>query len=112
MASRLIHQDCFDLMDQAIANVKGTRIKFPDHGAAWHFRLRLHKARRIDREDNTRTFERDHPMYGRSIYDPLVVKIRVIDGDTWLYLEKLSVEHFVVESLDVDDETASGDSGE
>lgn len=99
--SRFSYGDCYDLMDKALADPKGIRIKFTTWGDALHFRLRLHTARRIDRKDNLEVFPADHAMHGKSPYDPLIMRLkRTADGDiTWLRLEKVDAREFEVESL-------------
>ena len=101
--SRFSYSDCFQLMDQAIADQKGIRIKFATQEEAWHFRIRLHTARRIDRTDNLDTFPVGHSMHGRSAYDPLTMRIREMADGIWLRLEKVDAREFEVTSL-TDDE--------
>jgi len=102
--SRFSYSDCFQLMDQAIADEKGIRIKFATREEAWHFRIRLHTARRIDRTDNLETYGLGHPMHGKSAYDPLTMRIReMADGSIWLRLEKVDAREFEVASLSGDD---------
>jgi len=90
-------------MDQAIADAKGIRIKFASREEAWHFRIRLHTARRIDRTDNLETYGYGHPMHGKSAYDPLTMRIREMADGIWLRLEKVDAREFEVASL-ADDE--------
>ena len=45
------------------------------------------------------TYDRDHPLHGRSTYDGIVVRLRRVDDDTYLYLEKVDAAEFEVESL-------------
>lgn len=73
--SRLAYSDCYDLMDAALADEIGVRIPFKSRGDAMQARVRLHSARMIDREENMKIYERDHPLYGRSTYDRLIVQI-------------------------------------
>ena len=102
--SRFSYSDCFQLMDSAMADEKGIRIKFATKEEAWHFRIRLHTARRIDRTDNMETYGIGHPMYGKSAYDPLTMRIReMADGSIWLRLEKVDAREFEVQSLADDD---------
>lgn len=96
--------DCLKLMDRALENTKGVRIAFNDMGAARHYRTRLHTARTIVRQDNTSVYDTDHPMHGRSIYDPLVVREpREEDGKIWLYIEKISIEKLEIQPLGEDE---------
>jgi len=99
--SRFSYGDCYELMDKALADPKGIRIKFSSWGDALHFRLRLHTARRIDRKDNLEVFPADHAMHGRSPYDPLIMRLKLNQDDTtWLRLEKVDAREFEIESLD------------
>jgi hypothetical protein len=99
-SSRLAYSDCFDLMEKAIADPKGIQIKFAKYEDAHHFRLRLHSSRKIDRKDNMILYGEDHPMYGRSVYDQLTMRIRKLGDDSaWLRLERIDAREFEIESL-------------
>ena len=98
--SRLAYSDCFDLMDKAIADPKGIKVKFAKGEDAWHFRIRLHTARKIDRIDNKEVYEQGHPMHGRSVYDQLTMRIRKAEDHVWLRLERIDARVFEIESLD------------
>lgn len=103
-SSRLAYSDCFDLMDKAIADPKGIKVKFAAGEDAWHFRIRLHTARKIDRLDNMEVYDQGHHMHGRSVYDQLTMRIRQIEkgsqnGPVWLRLERIDAREFEIESL-------------
>jgi hypothetical protein len=97
--SRIAFSDCFDLLEKAINDEKGIRIKFASYDDAFNFRLRIHKARQIDRIDNRGTYDTGHPLYGRSVYDQISCKIRSFNGGAWLKLEKITAREFEIESL-------------
>jgi hypothetical protein len=97
--SRLAYSDCFELMDKAIADPKGIKVKFATGEDAWHFRIRLHTARKIDRLDNKDTYEQGHQLYGRSVYDQLTMRIRKASEHAWLHLERIDAREFEIESL-------------
>jgi hypothetical protein len=97
--SRLAYSDCFDLMDKALADQKGIKVKFAQQEDAWHFRIRLHTARKIDRIDNKEVYDQGHPMYGRSVYDQLTMRIRKASEGVWLRLERIDAREFEIESL-------------
>lgn len=61
-------------LDQALASPKGVRLRFPDKPAATTFKGRVHTFRFQDRKENKKIYPEDHPMHGRSAYDPLMVK--------------------------------------
>ena len=97
--SRLAFSDCFELLEKAINDEKGIRVKFASYDDAFNFRLRIHKARQIDRKDNEESYSEGHQLHGRSVYDGITCKIRSFDGGAWLRLEKLNARVFEVESL-------------
>lgn len=97
--SRLAFSDCFDLLDRAIADPKGIKVKFGSYDDAFNFRLRIHSARRIDRTENREMYSEGHPMYGRSVYDQITCRIRRFDEGAWLRLERIDAREFEVESL-------------
>lgn len=87
--SPLAHKDIEEALDRAIANGKGIRLFCPGgHGQAISLRQRAYKLREIDRRQNRRLFEPDHPMFGNSVYDALVFAPRQASDETWfLYIE-------------------------
>lgn len=98
--SRLAFSDCYELMERAITDAKGIKVKFARDEDAWHFRVRLHTARRIDRTDNMSLFPEGHMMHGKSPYDELVMRIRPNgDGGYWLRLERISIDNLEIESI-------------
>src|SRR5215510_14686430 len=97
--SRLAYSDCFELLERAINDPKGIRVKFASYDDAFNFRLRLHQARKIDRQDNLDAYAEGHHMHGHSIYDPLSCKIRPFSKGAWLLIERVDARVFEVESL-------------
>jgi len=102
--SRLAYGDCFELMDKAIADQRGIKIKCATEGDARHLRTRLHSARRIDRDENAKTYPDGHPMYGRSVYDVLGMRLRPQKEWCWLAIEKWDARQFEIESLSEQEE--------
>src|SRR5262245_13935699 len=103
--SRLAYADCYKVMEQAISDQypKGIRIKCASYEDAMHFRLRLHKARKIDRKDNLEIYQLGDTMHGKSVYDSLIMRIRMSADDTaWLRLERVEAMEFEIESLEED----------
>lgn len=98
--SRASYTDCFDLLDKALDEPRGTRVEIlSGPRAATHFRMRIHQARQIDRAENRVTYpDPDHHLHGRSPYDILVLRIE--DGPPcWLYLDKQKVDLGVIEPI-------------
>lgn len=90
--SRLSFTDCFELFDQALADPFGLAVGFEYEGDARQLRLRMNSARVLDREENAATFadQPEHPLFGRSQYDELELKLRKADGHTYILIEKRS----------------------
>jgi hypothetical protein len=88
--SRLAYADAYDCFDQALDSKTGIRIAFRSRGEATYFRMRLHQARSIDRQDNAKLYETDHQMHGRSSYDPIQLKLRQIEDKWYVYLELIT----------------------
>lgn len=99
--SRFAYNDCYEVMNKAIDDPKGIRVRVDDYNAGIHLRMRIHQARSIDRDDNRKTYANDHPMYGRSPYDRLIVRAPVedIDGNWWVRLDKPEANIYEIESL-------------
>lgn len=109
--SRLSYQDCYDILDKAIANEKGIRFPVSDYGYGNHLRVRLHYSRTLDRQENRITYPPEHKLHGRSIYDPIVVRLKQ-EGERWfMYLERHDIDSFDIQPLgeeNVLDETTNG----
>lgn len=100
--SLLAYQDCTEYMDRALEEPKGIRIQVKDEDAAIHLRSRMHYGRKLHRQENARVYadQRDHPMYGKSPYDALVIKIKRLSEGWYLYLERTDLATLKVESLE------------
>ena len=72
-SSTLAHQDIRAAMDRALENGRGVRISCDTPGDVYNLRQRFYTVRRLDRADNAKTYDTDHPLYGRSVYDTLIV---------------------------------------
>jgi hypothetical protein len=98
--TRLSYGDAYDALDRAKDDPKGIRIRFADLAAAQTFRSRVHNARQVDRRDNSTIYDPSDPLYGRSVYDPMIVRIRQDEeGFHWVYIEHTSIDKMVVENL-------------
>lgn len=93
------YADCYAVMDAAITDPLGVRLRMASEDAATFFRMRCHMARKIDRDQNAVTYTVGDPLYAISIYDKLVLRIREDDGLWWLYLEQNTIIPGVAESL-------------
>lgn len=87
-STRLSYQDVYDILDKATTDPRGIRLPFGSREEAVHFRMRVNAARSVDRRDNRSIYSPDDPMYGQSIYDKLVIRIREgEDGTSFIYIE-------------------------
>jgi hypothetical protein len=93
------HEDCFEVLDRALESDTGVRAMMDDKGAAIHYRMRLHYARKLDRERSTEAHPTDHPDYGKSVYDNLVVSVREENNTWWIYITTRKAP-LVIEDLD------------
>lgn len=98
--NRFAFLDCYDIFDKAIETANGVRVPVKDHDSALHLRMRLHQARKINRQDNLAQYEPGHPMYGCSAYDPLVIRIKNINERFYIYLEPNSIDLSIIEELE------------
>ena len=95
----LAYQDCQELLDRALADDHGIRMKVDNYDAATHERSRIHYCRKLVREENCTIYEPGDPMYAKSVYDCVVVRIKNIAGEFYLYLERNDKIRGKVESL-------------
>ncbi len=77
-------------LDRALESAKGVRLRFSDKKSAMTFRGRVHSFRFRDRKENSKIYHDTDPMYGRSVYDPLMVK--TIDATTVAIIKLEGVE--------------------
>mgnify|MGYP001344781380 CR=1 FL=1 len=92
-SSRLSYSAEYDLMQKALAEPKGLRTPFEDRASAYTYRLRLNRARQLERKLNKEAFKPGTKMHGASIYDELIFTIQISDEGTddqlfWVYLKK------------------------
>lgn len=109
-SSRLSYDDCFTLFEKALNDTKGARYQIPDgaHGATKYFVMRMHQARSLDRKENKELYEKGHKLYGRSIYDPLVCRIKKdVEGLWWVYVSHTEIPEGEIELLSEDEEPAT-----
>lgn len=109
--SRLSYEDCYKVMDQALDDEIGARVKLANHDDAVFFRMRMHQARAIDRKDNKVLYNEGDPLYGRSPYDQLVIRIKELEDAVWVYAERVKMPEEIeplseVEQIGFDGENA------
>ena len=97
--SLLSYKDCADTFEKTLLSPQGIRVRMPSFEKANFFRMRCHYFRTLDRRNNARIYESDHAMHGCSQFDPVVLKIRLIDSQFWLYFERQEQLEFAFEEI-------------
>lgn len=98
--SRHAYVDCFNVMDQAMADTKGIRVMFKLESDAKYFRMRCNQARAIDRRESLLIHKIGDPLYNISAYDVLRMTVHEdIEDNWWVYFEKLEIKLGNIESL-------------
>lgn len=99
--SLLAFDDIREAFEKALSAPKGIRISCSSRGAAVILRSRFNYYRKLDREQNGKTYETDHPMWNRSPYDKLVLRIppkNEPEANT-LYIEPRSIGDLFIEEI-------------
>lgn len=90
--SRASYEDCYDILDRALASPIGIRISAEGKGPAHHLCTRLNYARTLSRQEAREINDIGAPGYGVSAYDTLLIRQpRVEDGVWWIYIEPRTV---------------------
>lgn len=102
------YHDCHDIYDKAIASIdnggNGVRLKMADYGDANYMRMRMNQARVINRRDNSEVFNPGDPLYQASVWDALVLRIKKIDDQHYLYVEPAGISTDGVEEIPANDD--------
>lgn len=109
--SRLAYPDCESFLNAALEDEVGARLPFLTEGQAMQFRVRLNTYRTIVREDNADVYpSKDHPLHGRSEYDPLSFTVSGPDsaGEYWVYARRNDAREGEIERLSEIEGTANG----
>ena len=99
--SPLAFEDIREAFERALAAPKGIRIPCSSRGAAINLRSRFNYLRKISRAENRQIYDSSHPMYGKSMYDKLILRIpgRNEPDAAVLYIEPRSIEDFIIEEI-------------
>lgn len=107
------YEDCYELLDAALRTRLGIRNNLgADSGGAQYQLMRLHQARKLDREKSRDLFPEDDPRYGLSVYDTMVMRIRQHPNpetgveEYYIYIEPRKVKGKVEE---IEEDAASSD---
>ena len=98
--TRLAYTTEYEHLERAKDSPRGIRLLMESRDAAHTYRSRLHYARRIDRDKNKEIFKEGDPLFGSSVYDNIVVRIKDdTESRWWVYLEKSDTTVEAVEDL-------------
>lgn len=99
--SRLSYPDCEAFFNRALEDEIGVRLYFQTQGHARQFYVRCNTFRSICRDDNRKMYDRDHPMYSRSEYDPIqLTVVPTEDQAEWfVYARRYRINEAEIESL-------------
>ncbi len=86
-----------EALDRALAAPKGIALTCDNRGHAVSTCARLNTLRVADRKRSLEIYPEDHPMYGCSIYDRLIIKVP--KGDQKVLIEKGDLSQFIVEDI-------------
>jgi hypothetical protein len=93
------YEDCFELLDHAVKS--GARAKFRTYPEAHIYGLRLNYARSLRAVENQRLYPKEHPSWGKTDYDHLIIRKPREDeeGCWWVYAEPAGAEILSIETL-------------
>lgn len=99
--SRLAYEDCFSYFSEALDDPRGVRILLAKPGDAHQLRVRMNAARVLDREANAETYDPSHPLFGRSEFDQVMVRLVAERGseETWVYIERRGANVLQIQRL-------------
>lgn len=96
--STAAYEDCYDILDRALAAPAGIRIDGMGKGPAHHLVTRLQYARMLSRRESWEIKEPGTPGYGTSAYDILIIRQpREVDGKWWIYIEPRKINGTIEE---------------
>ena len=90
--SALAFEDIEEAFERALASAKGIRIPCINRGAAVTLRSRFNYFRWMNRRNSTQIYPQDHPMWNKSVYDKLILRLppKGSDEEHILYVEPRS----------------------
>lgn len=99
--SLLAFDDLRPHFDRALGSERGIKVVCDNYSQATVLRARFNYFRKLDRQNNGKTYEEGHPLYNRSIYDRLVLRVpkKGAADDNCLFLEKRTADTWTTEEL-------------
>lgn len=99
--STLAFEDIQGAFARALEAPKGVRIQCASRGAVITLRARFNYYRKLDRAANKDIYTSDHPMWGKSVFDRLVLRVPPKGHpEEWvLYIEPRLMEDMTIEEV-------------
>lgn len=99
--SPLAFDDVREAFEKALTSTRGVKILCASRGAAVVLRSRFNYFRKIHRCESRSIYTPDHPMWGKTPYDRLALRIppKGADDQHILYIEHHSVENLEIEEI-------------
>lgn len=99
--SPLAFEDIRSTFERALASPKGIKIVCSSHGSAVILRSRFNYYRGLDRKENKNIYSPEDPMYNRSMYDRLMLRIpnKGEPDENVLFIEPRSVDNLIIEEI-------------
>lgn len=98
--NRLAYDDVYKKFELALEDPKGIRIPFKSYSEAKYYMMRMHMARQVEREENTKIYEPGDDMYGQCAYDIFQCSLREGEDGTWfVYVEPRGKDSGEIERL-------------
>lgn len=101
--SPLAFDDAREILERALNSTKGIRIPCTSRGTAIVLRARLNYFRKLDRGENTKIYEASHPLWKKSVYDKLMLRIpaKGEPDENILYIEPYSMGSRIISIEDI-----------
>lgn len=99
--SELAFEDVEDAFEKALSSEKGIRIPCASRGVAVTLRSRFNYYRWLNRKHNSETYPKDHPMWNRSAYDKLILRLppKGSPEEAILYIEPRAAHPLIWEPI-------------
>lgn len=102
------YNDCCQIyeraMESAVSGGPGVRVRQEKESDAIYLRMRMNNARAINRRDNADIYAPGDPLYKASVWDALMVTIKMIDDDFYVYVEPHGIDTSMIEDIPQDDQ--------
>ena len=100
--SAFAFDDLREVFEKALTATKGIRVVCKNRSDAIVTRSRMNYLRKMDRRENGVTYQSDHPMYMRSAWDRLVLRVppRGHPDEAVIFVEKRTAANLIIEEID------------